>query len=366
MRKVLHVSYGGLGNGGVSSVILSITEPLKNEYEFGCVVYRTVGMRESVFAEYGHLHRIPCYSKDGKKDILEIITRPFRMFLGVFFICKKYGYDVVHVHNGDDEGLCLFAAKCAGVKCRIAHSHNTSSPKKKSFIKVALEKINRCFVDRFSTDRVGCSELACRDYYKRNDFRVIYNAIDLDKYNLEARREHDNINFVHVGRFCYQKNQSYVIKIFSEIYKRNANARLYLIGFGEDENDLRSEIEQLELAAVVEIVPGNKVSVADYYAIADYMIFPSRYEGFGIVLIEAQAFGIKCFVSDAVQEEANVGLLSFIDLSSSPAEWAGIILDSINNGNGINEADLKKKLEAYSINEITKKYMQLYRGKVEN
>ena len=296
--KVLHISYGGLGKGGVSTVIFSIVRPLFRDFDFGCVVFNTVGEREGLFEEYGRLHRIPCYRKNGKRNLWENLTRSLRMFLGVYLICKKNGYDVVHAHNGEYEGICLRAAKLAGVPVRIAHSHNTPSPQKRSFLRRWIEAANRRRILRYATHKVGCSALACDSFYGGGEGRVIYNSVDLSQYSMEERRPHEGINFIHVGRFCYQKNQSYVLRVFAELRTRLSSLHLFLIGFGDEAAQLREEICALGLEDCVELIPGDKVAVRDYYAVSDYMIFPSRYEGFGIVLIEAQAMGVRCFCSE--------------------------------------------------------------------
>ena len=117
--RVLHVSYGGLNHGGVCAVIFSIVETLYTRFDFGCVVFRTVGDREKSFEKYGRLHRLSCYRKDGRKSYFEEAVRPFRFFFGIYRICRKYDYQIIHTHNGDDEGICLLAAKAAGYRCEL-------------------------------------------------------------------------------------------------------------------------------------------------------------------------------------------------------------------------------------------------------
>mgnify|MGYP000366456599 FL=1 len=85
-----------------------------------------------------------------------------------------------------------------------------------------------------------------------------------------------------------------------------------LVGFGEDKEKLKNLIHELNLDESVDLIPGDKVDVSEKYDEADYMIFPSIYEGFGIVLLEAQAKRIPCFVSEAIQKEVDAGLLNYI------------------------------------------------------
>lgn len=363
MKKILHISCGGLGNGGISTVIFSIVESLYKEFEFDCVVFKRHCEREEKFLNYGKLYRINTYNDDGKRHIFEIITRPFRMYYHIYKLCRKNKYDVIHCHNNHDEWICLAAAKAAGVSIRIAHSHNTISNKESnSIIYKKTLQANRFFIKKFATDFIGCSKAACEDFFGKLDYKVICNSVDLEKYKIHSSKSHPNINFIHVGRYTYQKNQTFIIEIFKYIYKVLPNARLNLIGFGEDKEKLEKIIISNKLSNVVKLIPGNKGDITKYYDYADYMIFPSNYEGFGIVLIEAQAKGIPCFVSDVIQSEADAGLLTFISLSKSAKEWADIILDYIHNEPSINYEELNKKLGKYDKLVIAEQYKELYRG----
>ena len=360
-KRILHVSCGGLGHGGVSAVIFSIVENLYTKYDFDCVVFKKKCDREDKFLKYGNTYRINCYN-DGKKSIVELIFRPFVMFWGIYKICKKNKYDIIHVHNNFEEGYCLFAAKLAGVKVRIAHSHNTASPKKEKFLIKLRAKINRYLVNKNATSKIGCSKAACMDYYASNDFKVIFNAIDLTKFKPNKNFDKKSLKFIHVGRYTYQKNQEFVIKVFLEILKLVDKAELHLVGFGEDEKKLKEMVTNFNIDKKVKFIPGNNVDIVNEYSKAQYMIFPSFFEGFGIVLIEAQAMGIHCYVSkEAIQKELDAGLLTFISLNKSPKEWAKIIMNDINN-NKTDYSKVSKNLLKFSSDIITKQYYKLYGG----
>lgn len=361
-NKILHVSCGGLGYGGVSSVIFSIVEILHNQFDFDCIVFKKHCEKEELFKKYGKLFRISAYNDDGKRHLFELLIRPWRMYWGIYKICKRNNYQAIHCHNNIDEGFCLLAAKNAGIPIRIAHSHNTPSPKKKSLIFKLSEYLNRKLIAYASTDRIGCSQAACISFFGDLRFKVIYNTIDLNKYNISARIHHNKLTFIHVGRYTYQKNQEMAIKIFDKIYQVFPDSQLLLVGFGEDKERLEDEINKLHLYNAVHLIPGNKVDIGKMYAISDYMIFPSYYEGFGIALIEAQAMGIHCFVSEAIQNEANVGLLTFIKLDDGPGVWANTIVKYIRNKKDIDIETLEKQLHQYSNEAIGKQYASIYKG----
>lgn len=360
-EKVLHVSCGGLGYGGVSAVIFSIVESLYDQIDFDCVVFKKHCKREELFLKYGRLFRIAAYN-NGRRNYLELLFRPIKMYFGIFKICKNGKYQAIHCHNNMDEGICLLAAKHAGVPVRIAHSHNTPSPKKKSGIVRIYEAVNRKLMLHSATDKIGCSDAACSTFYGKTDYKVIYNAVDFKKYNTSKRIQHDIPTFIHVGRYTFQKNQEFTIRVFSVIHSNIPDSQLLLVGYGEDKDKLERLVYELHLENAVKLVPGDRVDVSEMYSTSDYMLFPSNYEGFGIVLIEAQAMGIPCFVSEAIQKEADVGLLHYIPLENGAEAWAKTILKCIKEGISVDNDAIAKRLSRYSKDAISKQYASLYRG----
>lgn len=360
MKKILHIPYGGISNGGVASVILSIVETLDNDYEFGCLVYHTQGSREHLFIQHGHLYRIksPFFNTSfGKK--LEMILRPFQLTVGTYRICRKYHYDIVHAHNGYDMVFCLFGAFCAGVQRRIAHNHNTLSPQKPSLLRRMVVPLQRKLVNLLATDKIGCSQKACDDFFHSPGCIPVPNAINLKHYTWK-RNPHEGLHIVHVGRFDYQKNQSFVIDIVNEIRKQVSNCKLNLVGYGKDEHILRERVNSFQLDKVVTFSNGKETDIHEAYADADIMIFPSRYEGFGIVLIEAQATGCYVFASDVVPSETNIGAMRMLSLRRSAAEWADTIIDYWKHDYRPLQEEIEKGASRFDEKEICKIYKQIY------
>ena len=364
-KKVLHVSAGGLGYGGVSAVIFSIVEALYEQFDFGCVVYSRERERDAYFEKFGDIYRLNCYPRNGKRDYLELLTRPFKLYFGIRKICKEQGYDVIHCHNQRDEWICLLAAKHAGVPIRIAHSHNTNSPKKKSFIEKFYRDLSPKMIKKTATVNIGCSKCACEDFFLHDRYIVVPNAVDMNKYSYDKRCKTKQIHFIHVGRYTYQKNQEFVLETFAEICKTFKDAHLYLVGFGEpfEVQRLTMLIKTLGIDQNVEMVSGDTADISQYYAKSNYMIFPSRFEGFGIVLVEAQAMGIHCYVSENIQQEADVGLLTFLELSEGPKKWSEHIIADIQNGTR-KSLDFEKLFQ-YSNEIIYKRYADIYNAEAE-
>ena len=360
MTKVLEVSFGGLGFDGSSSVIYSIAEALQGKIEFEFLVFSKKNSRESEFAQIGKVNRINGYSG----NILEKIFRSRIFYKELYKLCKGNNYDVIHCHNLPDAGVILKAAKKAGVKLRIVHSHQTKSTRKTSIFRKFKNKRNLRLIEKYATHKIGCSIQACRDFYKDNDYKVIYNSVDLNKFNIKNKEKNISPSFIHVGRFAYPKNQRFLLKVFKEIKEREKDASLLLIGYGNDEKVIRKDILSYGLEDNVKIVQGDNDFVAKSFAQANYMIFPSFFEGFSIVLIEAQASGCYCFASDAIVEEVDCGLMKKIPLEKDAKTWAEIILNDIKNKNLWDEEELLIKINKFDRKVITEQYFRLYNGEL--
>lgn len=360
-KKVLHVSFGGLSNGGVSSVIIGIVSKLYRQFDFGCIVFSKQCERESEFLKYGRLYRLNCYRTGNFfLKIFEMIFRPFIMTIGTFRICVKEKYQVIHCHNGKDMFFPLLGAKLANVPKRIAHSHNSKSPLKRNII----YRIYNFFLWRMTkllaTDFVGCSKIACDDFFEDKNYLIINNSIDLSNYVWKQERK-NHVEFIHVGRFDYQKNQKFVIKVFENVKIRQPASILRLVGFGRDEQELRSLVSSKGLSESVLFFDGHNADIPKMLSQSDCMIFPSIYEGFGIVLLEAQASGCYCFASDVCPTDANVGFMENLPLSIGAEKWATRILNYLERNDCAETKDnVMRNLKKFDLDFIAQRYKQLY------
>ena len=187
---------------------------------------------------------------------------------------------------------------------------------------------------------------------------VIRNGIDFDRFTnpkksrQEIREElsipEDAYVIGQVSRFAYQKNPEFTINIFNEIQKRKDNVYLILVGRGQDEAKLREQVKKLGLSEKVKILVGRD-DVPELLQAMDVFILPSRFEGFGIVLIEAQAAGLPCVVSDNIPKEVyqspNIASLS---LDDQEEKWIVALLDpkgNIDSYGDITDYDMRKEIK---------------------
>lgn len=257
----------------------------------------------------------------------------------VWNIIKKNGpYDIMHCH-GLSSGIYAWIGKRLGVPVRIAHSHNDHHRK---ISKRKLGKISgflqRKFIKVYATHGLAASESAAYSMFGRNweknpRFKILFCGIELDpfknKVDKRMLREKMNISYDlfvvgHVGRFDEQKNHKKIINVFAEFLKIKPNSLLLLVGDGTLKGNVEEQVAQLGLEKNV-VFTGVRDDVANLMlGVMDMFLFPSLFEGLGLVLVEAQAAGLPCVISDVIPSEADIvsDLVNRISLTVSDEKWA--------------------------------------------
>ncbi|MDO4921921.1 MAG: glycosyltransferase family 1 protein [Phascolarctobacterium sp.] len=241
----------------------------------------------------------------------------------------------------------LFIAKFFGISIRVLHSHNAGFEGKVSLFRKSLIYLNRILMDYSVTDYFACSDKAGQWMFPSKDYRVIHNAIDPEPYCFDSKRrnkirmENGLVGkFVvgHVGRFTYQKNQEFLIRLwqkFSEIYPASL---LLLVGSGEKEAEIKRLAQTLKLNNILYL--GQREDVPELMQAMDCFVLPSHFEGLCLVGIEAQAAGLPCFFADKITREVGITrLANFISLNE-PDKWIsamGECKDTTKRKNMLNE-----------------------------
>lgn len=330
-KKILEIT-GSLNCAGIETLLVNVLKKIdrsKFNIDFLVVADKKYFYTDDVLKCGSKIYTYPF------KKVYKILI-PF-FFLKEIFVLLKNRYDVVHCHFYFSSGIILFLAWLCGVKTRIVHSHNAREMFAPKPLKKIFTKIMQKIIDAFATEKVACSRKAGLALYGENSkFRIVNNGIDTNKfqYNIEIRnkkREEFSIknNFVvgHIGRFDEQKNHTFLIDIFYEITKYKENARLLLIGEGPLlEDKIKEKVKNLKIEEKVNFL-GVRNDVNEIYQAMDVFLFPSKYEGLGIVAIEAQCSGLPCFISDCIPKEVIVCNTTTISLNKSANEWANIILE---------------------------------------
>lgn len=354
---------GSYKGGGVEAVVMNFYRNIdRNKIQFTFVCDE-----DSTDIPYEEIEKL-----GGKIIIVPPYSKPFKYHSALKKALKEDDYKIIHSHISTMSVFSLFAAKCAGVPVRIAHSHSTTNKKEKN--KNLMKQILRPFSKVFATDYMCCSELAGRwlfgnKEYDKGNVYLLNNAIDLDKfkYNESLRKKKrkelgikdDTLVIGHIGRFVAQKNHDFLIDIFNEIHKKNNNSILLLAGQGPLMEDIKNKVKELNLDDNVKFL-GQRNDANELYQAFDVFLLPSLYEGLPVVGVEAQAAGLLCYLSDDMTKETKVlDITKFMSLNNTPEEWADNILDDVKKYKRI---DTSKEMTAknFNIKEEAKKLEEYY------
>lgn len=247
-------------------------------------------------------------------------------------------YKIVHGHFTALASIYLIIAKINGIKIRIIHSHsiNYSDYWVRAARNFLLQLPLKIIANRFvASSKESAEFLFGKKNVKLNRVTILNNAIDASKFQFDEAvrkmmRKKLNIEnkFVigHVGRFVPAKNHKFLIDIFNEVYNKNSDSVLLLVGSGELLEEIKIKVKNMGLNDAV-IFAGNRSDVSECIQAFDIFLLPSLYEGLGIVAIEAQAAGLRIIASKNIPKSIQITeLVQFISLKSKITSWADEIL----------------------------------------
>lgn len=327
MKKILYVHGGLLHRGGTESVMLNYFRHMdKNRIHIDFLVHG-FGQGEyddEVLSAGSQIFHVVPKGENYRENARQIRE-----------ILQSHTYDAVHAHMDAGNAQVLKIAKQCGVPLRISHSHNTATqtdnPLKKLYNDLEKKKIRR-----YATHLLACSDAAGQWLYGKG-FTVIPNAIDTAKFAFDPEKREevrqqlkiapDETVVGHMGRFCYQKNHGQLLLIFQALLQKVPNARLLLVGDGELKEEIQAQCTDMGIAERV-IFTGSVSAPADYLQAMDCFVLPSHFEGFPMVLVEAQAAGLPVLASDAVTAKSRLTpLVHFLPLQEKDVCWAQKLAD---------------------------------------
>lgn len=352
LKKIVYFSHG-LGANGIETFLVNVLEKLdKTKYDATVVIAidKNVDcLHEQRVLDMG-VRVVRVGDLDSVKKKLEYM-RKVKAFL------KKGSFDIAHSNMDLLNGITLSLAKKAGIKKRVCHAHNSKSqynpcgllaPLKKT-VQKAYYTVMKKLISSSSTDFVACSDVAGSYFYDSKKYELIYNGIRTETFSMsddfdrEAYAESleftgdEKVRLISVGRISTQKNPEFALEIAKEL-KAIRDDFLYIwAGDGELAEAFEEKIKALGLEDTVAMV-GIRTDVPQLLNCCDVFLMPSLFEGLPFSLVEAQAAGLKCVVSDVVTKTADIGLVDYFSLQKSAKEWAEEI-------NRVLEAPKKKKDE---------------------
>lgn len=330
MIRILHV-LGGLDRGGAETMLMNIYRNIdKDKIQFDFVVHTNkVGEYEQEIVNGGgKIYHFPRYNIKNHMSYKKVWRE---------FLQNHKEYKIIHGHQRGAAFIYLKLAK-EDNRITIMHSHSTSS--RGSGLEKILKNLLRYPMRNYVDYPFACSIKAGQWLFgncilKNINFRVIKNGIDISKYIFDAEKREElqdklgikgKIVLGHVGSFSIPKNHMFLLDIFSEFNKNYPNSILLLVGDGELRSSIQDRIKALELQDRV-IFIGVVSNVCDYLQTMDIFVFPSIFEGLPVSVVEAQASGLQCILSDSITNEIdlNCGLITWQSLKDNCKIWSETI-----------------------------------------
>ena len=339
MRLLVH-GLAGYTKGGIETFVLGMAEHMSDEIIFDYVIEKDFGAETVKMPGHGETLMIQPKRRmlSNLMDWLKLLRTRKNVDSAVYFnwysmawlfpamIARMLGYRVIiHAHNNN--------------------LHNCG------FLQRTMHAVNRQVQKFMKITRLTNSELSAKFFFGNKPAKMIYNAVDTERFAFNEdvrnriRKEYKIENkrvYGFAGRIAYQKNPLFLMKIFSEIKKIDAEAAFLVCGDGELMEQTKKKAADLGIEV---IFVGSVPNVQNYYQAMDVFILPSRFEGLGIVLIEAQCCGLPCVASaDVIPQEAKVtDLVEFVELEDNSVDWAEKAFEQAKKI--IDRSDYCKKIE---------------------
>lgn len=319
---------GVLHSGGKRNLIMEYYRHIdrtKVQFDFICDSDSNGIPSEEIEALGGHVFVVSPY-----KRLLPHMKETYK-------ILKDNKYPIMHAFDNTLNLFPMLLGRLAGIKVRISESISKGDKnEKKTLVKYALRPFSHLFATDFMANSIDCGKWQFgKNAYKRGKINIFKTVIDAEKnafdFGLrEKTREHfgwkDKVVYGFIGRYVPQKNPLFLIDIFHEIAKRQNDAVLVMIGFGELEEEMLSKINTYGIQDKVQNL-GRRDDIRKFYNAFDAFLLPSLYEGMPVVGVEAQCCGLPIFFSKNITEETTVcNLAHYIGLEESAGQWAECII----------------------------------------
>ena len=324
--RIVHV-LGGLDCGGAENLIMNIYREIdRSKIQFDFVIHtpKRCFFSDEVESLGGRIYVAPKFTG---QNIIGY-KKWWKSFL-----CNHKEYKIIHAHMTSTAYLYIEYAHQNKMKV-IAHSHSSSYRGNflQKFYKIILTRLLVSKADYLfaCSKEAGINKFSKKGIYKKN-YCEIKNGICTEKYVYDYRiREamrrklhvEDNIVFGHVGSFTDTKNHMYLLTVFSAIQKRNNKAKLVIAGDGPLRAQIEDKINELNISQHT-ILLGVRNDINKILMSMDVLLFPSFFEGLSLTVIEAQATGLRCLVSDRISREHKITeLVQFESIDQSIDAWA--------------------------------------------
>ena len=360
--RILQISYG-MDRGGAETLIMNIYRNIdRTKVQFDFLLHNPArtAYEDEIESLGGRIHHIPRFLGYNKLSY----DRNLKAFL-----LDHPEYRIIHDHLMDSAEETFRVAKKLG-RITIAHSHIAESSK---HLSDCIRFFFRRNLYKVCDYRFACSRAAGEWLYRgKADYTVLNNGIDTEKYRFSEEERSgkrkelglspDTVLITNIGRMVEQKNQKRLIDIFALFRESHPDSVLMIVGTGPLEEKLKKEAGNRGVEGSV-IFTGERSDVPSLLAASDIFLFPSLFEGLGIVLVEAEAEGLPCVFSSNIPEEVDLipSLVRRTSLASPDSEWAGAVEKALGEQKISRERQyLSVREKGYDIRESAAKMEKFY------
>lgn len=339
MKKIL-IEGMSSNLGGIETFVHLLYSVLKEDYQVDFItVDEHIPFEEEFLANGCKIHRITPRYQNARKFYTDIDA-----------VFEEGAYDAFWFNKTTLSSIhTIKSAKKHGVGKIVVESHQSKNMG--NGLTYVLHMVNRARVGRFADVKAACSKEAAGWFYGKNDRDVIIfpNAVDTELYAPDAQKQQQAKKMLglenqfivgSIARFAPEKNHTFLLEVFSEVLKKG-DAHLVLCGAGQLEDSIRQIVQEKHMEDKVSFL-GMRRDMPMVYQAMDVVLMPSLFEGLPFSLVEAQAAGIPCVVSDTVSPEANLtDLMNYMSLNLDASVWA----DKILSFRGYQKVSKKEQLE---------------------
>ena len=307
---------------GIGTVMMNYCKVLdRNKYDLTILAGQPIAEKYKKECRENGIHLVELPSRHGE-------TR--KHYVSLWKALKTGHYDIIHDHgNSSMMAVELTIAKIAGVKNRIAHSHNSTCPN------IRIHRLLNPYFRTVYTKAIACGQLAGNWLFGENNFEVLPNGFYTEEFAFSPQNRYairnklgikNQLVIGHIGRINEQKNQEYLLEVFKKVASMRNDVVLLIVGTGPDEKKIRSRVQEHPYKNRI-ILYGETDNPTAFYSVMDVFVFPSRYEGLPVVLLEAQISGLACVASSRITREVDFGDIEWQSIDDKPEKWAKVILE---------------------------------------
>lgn len=336
-RRILHI-VSAMDRGGAETLIMNVYRNVdRSKIQFDFIVHGTEkgDYDDEILEMGGKIYKISSLGQLGPVLYIRELVK----------VMHLYPYQAIHSHTDYQSGFPAVAAKLTGIQQRICHSHSTNWQKGERLKERIILKMLQKIINFSATRYCSCSEEAAEFLFgkhmlEKEKVKILKNGIDVSAFTnidrncrksliQELQLPEEVIIIGHVGTFSESKNQIFILKVLEKLLEKDPRFVLLLVGDGPLKQRIMDEAKRLGILDSIRFL-GIRSDIPIIMKAFDLFLFPSIFEGFGIVALEAQSAGTPCVLSDAIPKNVDMGLglISFLNLEQSIEVWC----EAINKG----------------------------------